>query len=95
MTDLIISPQAERDLDSIAAYIARDNPERAVTFIMEIRAKFVDIAERPHSFAERLHWRKGKRSALVGRYHVIFEIKPAHVEIERVLHGARDIPDHL
>jgi toxin ParE1/3/4 len=95
VSDLIISPEAESDLDSIAAYIARDNPDRAFTFIMEIRARFLDIAERPHSFAERLHWRKGKRSALVGRYHIVFEIKPAHIEIQRVLHGARDIPDIL
>lgn len=95
MIALVISPQAESDLDSIAAYIAQDNPARAVTFILEIRAKFVDIADRPSSFAERPHWRKDKRSAIVGKYHIIFEIKPGPIEISRVLHGARNIPDIL
>lgn len=95
MIRIIISAQAEIDLDSIAAYIAQDNPVRAVTLIHEVRAKFLDIAERPKSFAERPHWRKDKRSAIVGRYHIIFEIKSNHVEIVRVLHGARNIPDIL
>jgi toxin ParE1/3/4 len=95
MTKLVISPSAESDLDLIAAYIAKDNPPRAVTFIQEIRAKFLDIEERPGSFAERQHWQKGKRSANVGRYHIIFEIKPDHVEIQRILHGARNIPEIL
>ncbi len=95
MNNLVISRQAESDLDSIAAYIAQDNPARVITFIAEIRAKFFDIAERPKSFAERSHWRKDKRSAILGRYHIIFEIKPMHIEIERVLHGARNIPEIL
>jgi toxin ParE1/3/4 len=95
MTAIVISPNAESDLDSIAAYIALDNPGRSVTFILEIRAKFLDIAERPRSFAERSQWRKSKRSAMAGRYHIIFEIHPNHVEIQRVLHGARNIPDIL
>lgn len=95
MIALVISPQAESDLDSIAAYIAQENPARAVTFILEIRAKFVDIADRPNSFSERPHWRKDKRSAIVGKYHIIFEIKPGRIEIGRVLHGARNIPDIL
>lgn len=45
MIRIIISAQAETDLDSIAAYIAEDNPVRAVTFIHEVRAKFLDIVQ--------------------------------------------------
>ncbi|MVZ97095.1 type II toxin-antitoxin system RelE/ParE family toxin [Sphingorhabdus sp. IMCC26285] len=95
MIELVISNSAENDIDSIAAYIAQDNPTRAVTFIAEIRAKFLEIAERPNSFPEKALWRKGKRSAITGKYHIIFEIKPTVIEIDRILHGARNIPEIL
>lgn len=40
---LELSRFIEPDLDEIAAYIAKDNPRRALTFIREIRGKFRDI----------------------------------------------------
>ena len=40
---LEISSFIEGDLDDIASYIAQDNPSRAVTFIQDIRAKFLDV----------------------------------------------------
>ena len=37
----------EGDLDAIAAFIAADNPRRAVTFIQNMCVKFVAIARDP------------------------------------------------
>ncbi|MGD7268361.1 type II toxin-antitoxin system RelE/ParE family toxin, partial [Ralstonia pseudosolanacearum] len=34
---LAITPLAEQDLESIADYIAQDNPARAVTFVRDLR----------------------------------------------------------
>lgn len=34
---LLFAPLAEQDLESIADYIAADNPRRAVSFIEELR----------------------------------------------------------
>ena len=87
----VISPQAESDIDGIAAYIAEDNPERAVSFILEIRQHFSVIADRPLSFPAKAEWGEKKRSALIGKYHVIFEVKDDVVQIQRIIHGARDI----
>jgi plasmid stabilization system protein ParE len=42
-----ISAEAERDLEDIADYIAKDNPVRAMTFVQELRAE-------PHRFCRRL-----------------------------------------
>ena len=55
----IFSVLAESDLEEIGDYIARDNPERAVSFIQEIR---VGAAKSPpprklHRYA--LNWAKG------------------------------------
>ncbi len=35
---LLITPLAERDIEDIGDYIARDNPKRALTFVAELRA---------------------------------------------------------
>jgi plasmid stabilization system protein ParE len=42
-----LSRFVEGDLDDIAAYIAQDNPHRAVRFIQDIRARFRDIQRNP------------------------------------------------
>lgn len=41
---------AETDLADIADWIARDNPARAITFIRELRAKCMSLADRPERF---------------------------------------------
>ena len=35
---LLITPLAEQDLETIADYIANDNPARALSFVRELRA---------------------------------------------------------
>jgi toxin ParE1/3/4 len=39
MKPLVISPAARGDLLDIAAFIAEDNPERALSFVAEVEAK--------------------------------------------------------
>lgn len=34
---LLFTPLAEQDLETIADYVAVDNPRRAITFVQEIR----------------------------------------------------------
>jgi toxin ParE1/3/4 len=87
----VIAKQAEYDLGDIADYIARDNPERALSFTQEIRKQFNEVAERPLSFQSHDEWGVGLRSALFGRYHIIFSVIDDTVYVLRVIHGARDI----
>jgi plasmid stabilization system protein ParE len=44
---VLYSEDVEDDLDAIAAYIAADNPRRAVSFIREIYAAIERIGESP------------------------------------------------
>jgi len=44
---LEFSRWVESDLDTIADYIAQDNPQRAVTFLREIRQKLYKIGQQP------------------------------------------------
>ena len=41
------SPRAARDLQEIALYIAQDNPQRAMSFIGELRERCLRVADAP------------------------------------------------
>lgn len=93
MKPLVVSKQAEQDLADLADYIAFDFPRRALSFVEEIEAYFDQIGDRPLSFSPRPEWGSGKRSAVYGRYVVIFQTNETRTEILRVVHGARDIDE--
>ncbi len=90
-----ISDEAQRDLFGIGQHIAQDNPARALSFIDEMTAKFRLMAERPLSFPAREEWHSDLRSALHRPYVIVFRVADDRVEIVRVFHGARDIPNLL
>ena len=48
---LEFSSEAENDLEHIADYIARDDPQRALSFVRELRSKCERLLNAPHSFA--------------------------------------------
>ena len=87
-----LTADAQWDLDTIRAYIVDDNPERAVTFVLELRDKFRAIAERPMTFRARDELSAGLRSARHGNYIILFRPTPDFVKILRVVHGARNLP---
>ena len=89
---LEISRFVEGDLDDIASYIAQDNPRRAVTFIQEIRAKFLDVQRNPLLYQLRPDMGEEARMATAGNYAILFRVLGEVVRIERVTYGGRDIP---
>jgi toxin ParE1/3/4 len=90
---LVLSPLAADDLHNIATYIARDNPDRAASFVLELEAKCRAVAQAPALYPARPDLAAGLRMAVHGRYLVFFRDLPANntVRVERVLHGARDL----
>jgi toxin ParE1/3/4 len=92
---LEVSSFIEQDLDNIAAYIAEDNPCRAVTFIQDIRAKFREIQRNPLIYQRRSDIGDEARMATVGSYAILFRIVGEVIRIERVAYGGRDLPSIL
>lgn len=94
---LLLSPRAATDLEEIADYIARDNPIRAASFVAELEAKCRAVAAMPELYPARADLAPGLRMATHGRYLVLYRDLPAEhtVRIERVVHGARDLPGLL
>jgi toxin ParE1/3/4 len=91
LNTVIISPSAEADLQEIGEFIRDDNPERAISFTLEIFAQFDVVAERPKSFPARNDIMRGLRSCLYGKYLILFVENPDHVRIVRVVHGSRHL----
>jgi toxin ParE1/3/4 len=91
MKRLVITPVARDDLLAIGAYIADDNPARALSYADELEAKTREIAARPASFPKRDDISPGLRAAVHGRYLLRFRDLDDEVRIVRVIHGARDL----
>ncbi len=89
---LELSRFVEGDLEAIADFIAEDNPERAVSFIRQIRHEILGIAKHPLLYRLRPEIGEGARLAVVGRYVVLFRVVAGTVRIERVVYGGRDLP---
>lgn len=88
---LLFTPLAEHDLESIADYIAADNPRRAITFVHELRQQCQRIALNPPGYRIRPDIAEGIRSCAHGQYVIFFEASANAVTVVRILHGARDL----
>jgi len=86
-----LSAYVEPDLDEIAAYIAAENPARAVSFIDEIAERFKLISENPRIYQLRPDIRPDLRLAVHGHYLILYRILADRVSIERVVHGSRNL----
>lgn len=85
------SPAAERDLESIGDYIAKDNPLRAVSFIGEIREQCRLIEAAPLAAVRRDDIAEGIRMVVHKQYLIFYSVNSTGPRIERVLHAARNI----
>lgn len=92
---LELSPEAERDLESIGDHIARENPKRALSFVRELKAQCSRIAESPKIWRLRLELGQNLRSCAWGNYVIFFTETHGLVRIVRILHGAMDAEARL
>lgn len=98
---LVIRPQADRDLDDHAMHIASDNLDAGLRFYDAARVTFDSIADAPmagrifeigRSNLGEIRKRNIRKFA---NFLVFYRVHDDHVEIIRVLHGARDLPAAL
>ncbi len=91
MKPVAFRPQALRDLEAIADYIAADNPTRAQSFVQELREHCRRLGDFPESARRFPELGKDARILPYRNYVVIYRNLPHQVLIARVIHGARDI----
>ena len=85
----LFSALAERDLEEIADYIARENPQRALAFIGEIRERCQHILTFPAAAPLHEELGAGIRIIPFGRYLIFYTAHPKAIRVERILAGSR------
>jgi toxin ParE1/3/4 len=93
---VVFSNNAEQDLEAIGDWIAQENPERAYSFVNDLR----NHCNRLGGFSERNPVFKisklGElRKRTFGNYLIFYILKDNTVNIARILHGARDFSELL
>lgn len=92
MAPVTFSPQARQDLIEIGDYIAYDSRANARRFVARLQDRCKRIGDVPLSYPSREDLVPGLRMAPLGRYVIFFRVLDDAIRIERVLHGARNLP---
>jgi addiction module RelE/StbE family toxin len=88
---VVITTDALNDLEEIGDYIARDNPERARSFVAELVAKAQGLADIPKGFPLVPRYAGfGIRRRAHGAYLIFYRVEESRVTVIHILHGARD-----
>ncbi len=87
-----ITSAAEADLEAIADHIARDNPARALSFVGELYARCLEIADMPDAWpCVPRYEHHGIRRRVHGRYLIFYRVGKDRIIILHVLNGAMDV----
>ena len=84
------SPEAEADLDEIAAYIAADDVEAALKWVDRLIDRALRIGSAPH--AGRVVREIGDaavREVILGNYRIVYRVEKQRVLVLTVLEGHR------
>lgn len=85
--------QAEEDLIELWLYIAQDNLPAADRVLDDIENGCQHLAENPLMGRLRSDIAPELRYFVVGKYLILYRIVPNGIQIVRVIHGARDVPN--
>jgi toxin ParE1/3/4 len=89
------SRAALADFDALYDYIARDNPRAAAQVLRTLDRSIQLLAVQPKLGRVFRHRRHRLRLLTHGEYLVFYRERPGVIEIVRVIHGRRNIPDIL
>ncbi|MBD2295179.1 type II toxin-antitoxin system RelE/ParE family toxin [Anabaena sphaerica FACHB-251] len=93
MPNILKKPLAEADLLDIWNFIANESLEKADIFLQKIENKLKILAENPGMGRKRDELLPNLRSFPVGSYLIFYHPINQGIEVVRVLHGSRDIPN--
>jgi toxin ParE1/3/4 len=92
-------PQAERDIEECFVFIGEENLDVGVHFLVAVEETIEFISKNPLVGSVREFKNpqiKNIRMMLVKGFHnyqIFYTVEAETIEIVRVLHGARDLPD--
>jgi toxin ParE1/3/4 len=68
------------------------NPARAVSFVRQLKALCLQLGDNPLRYRLRPEIGPAVRLVAMGHYVILYRIVGEAVRVERVVHGARDLP---
>ena len=92
MAKVTFSPKSRQDLLDIGDHIAKESRANAQRFVGKLMEQCQRIGTSPMGYVGREDLAPGLRMAALGRYVIFFRAIDGKVRIERVLHGARNLP---
>ncbi|MBE7197719.1 MAG: type II toxin-antitoxin system RelE/ParE family toxin [Parafilimonas terrae] len=90
---VVITDEAENDLEQIGDFIAQDNPRRAISFVKELVDRCHRLTEMPRGYPLLPGWEDvGIRRRRHGDYLIFYRISEAadRIDVLHVLNGAQD-----
>lgn len=98
---VVLRQAARRDIDEVIEfYVGRGAPDAALRFIEQLKRAVDEIAVHPEAGSPRYGHELdllGLRSRLITDFpYLVFYVERSdHIDVWRVLHGGRDIPEWL
>ncbi len=86
---------SRKDLLEIARYIARDNPQRARSFVNKLRQQCTLLVEQPGLGVAKPDLAEDLRQFSYERYLIFFSETDSGILVERGLHSARNLPQQF
>lgn len=93
MKQLRVTNEAKADLIEIWLYVSQNNESAADVLINKITGKFNELLANPGMGRERIDIAPLVRSFPVSNYLIFYRLVEEGIEIVRVIHGARNIPN--
>jgi toxin ParE1/3/4 len=91
MTDVLLRPEAEADIEEIADYtIERWGREQARSYVAALRADIASLSESSERFPVHEQTGLGLRRMGSGHHLVFYLVGAKVIEVVRVLHERRD-----
>jgi toxin ParE1/3/4 len=92
-------PQAERDIEECFVYIAEDNLDAGVTFLVAVEDAIEQLAQFPLIGKQQQFTDKRFQNVRMWKiknfenYLIFYTVQEDRIEVIRILHSARDIED--
>ena len=88
---VVITDEAERDLETIGDNIAKDSPLRAISFVRELRERCEGLVDMPYAFPLVPRYEScGIRRRVHGNYLIFYQAFREMIVVTHVLHDAMD-----
>jgi len=89
--NVIVSAEAEADLEQIASYVAERSPQAALALIRELRDRCESLADAPRGYPLVPRYEQfGIRRRPFGNFLIFYRVGTEAIEVVHILHGARD-----